>query len=129
MQTEEINGKCSCGFLDIRTISEREQSEISTSKIIQGACRVPSSLFTMTKASMNVAMNYHEEEGEGLSSGANNKNKYFKHGSYDRYLARLKGKGPLTTQPYKAEMQPRQGNKKRMIGLMPKCLCQNQSSL
>ena len=126
MQTEEIKGTCSCGFLDIRTISEREQSEISTSKIIQGACRVPSSLFTMTKASMNVATNYQEEEG--LWSGSNNKNKYFKHGSYDRYLARLKGMGPLTTQPYKAGTQPLQGNKKRMIGLMPMCRCQNNSS-
>ena len=109
MQTEDNiqqRSNCSCGFLDISDVTERQQSEISTSKIIQGACRVPSSLFTMTKACMNVAS----------AASANN----FKHGSYDRYLARLKGRGPLTTQPTN-NVTPVKGNKSRMIGLMPNC--------
>ena len=81
--------------------------EINTNKIIQGACRVPSSLYSMTKASMNVASVPRIPKD--------------KHGSYDRYLARLKGKkeGPLRTQTSNAA--PVQGNKTRMIGLMPNC--------
>ena len=164
MQTEDNiqqRRNCSCGFLDISDVTERRQSEISTSKRIQGACRVPSSLFTMTKACMNVASaasanlksakRKHNEalarlqliEGEGidiniqsleealaeksqasrdveLASAAYYSYKNFKHGSYDRYLARLKGRGPLTTQPTN-NVAPVKGNKSRMIGLMPNC--------
>ena len=86
--------------------------EINTNKIIQGACRVPSSLYSMTKASMNVASVPRIPKD--------------KHGSYDRYLARLKGKkeGPLRTKAYNTSVTPLQGNKTRMIVLMPNCkLC------
>lgn len=96
---------CNCGFLCTNT----KAAQVSTNKIIQGACRVPSSLFTMTRASMNVA-NSTVVKGE-------------KHGSYARYLARLKGKGPLLTQPSSMFINPVQGNKTRMIGLMPRCEC------
>jgi len=161
MQTEDNiqqRSNCSCGFLDISDVTERQQSEISTNKRIQGACRVPSSLFTMTKACMNVASAASANlksakrkqnealarlqliEGEGaatniqsleealaqasrdveLASAAYYSYNNFKHGSYDRYLARLKGRGPLTTQPTN-NVTPVKGNKSRMIGLMPNC--------
>ena len=48
-----------------------------------------------------------------------------KHGSYDRYLARLKGKGPLRTQAVPASA-PLRGNKTRSYGISNKagsCLC------
>ncbi len=83
--------------------------EIHTNKIIQGACRVPSSLYTMTKASINVA---------SIPPVKNDK-----HGSYARYLDRKKGKGPLLTQARNASAVPHEGNKTRMIGLMPTCQC------
>lgn len=85
-------------------------TKINTNKIIQGACRVPSSLFTMTRASMNVASNPRVKDD--------------KHGSYARYLARKKGKGPLLSQVHNADAVPLQGNKTRMIGLMPDCHCE-----
>lgn len=90
----------------------KRAKEINTNQIIQGACRVPSSLFTMSRASMNVAQSAVIKDD--------------KHGSYARYLARLKGKknGPLRTQVYKPNATPIQGNKTRMIGLLPNCeLC------
>ena len=139
MQTEDNIQQlrnCSCGFLDISNVTERQQSEISTSKIIQGACRVPSSLFTMTKACMNVASaasanlkSAIRKENEEASQASRDVElalasyysyNNFKHGSYDRYLARLKGRGPLTTQPTN-HVTPVKGNKTRMIGLMPNC--------
>jgi hypothetical protein len=42
-----------------------------------------------------------------------------KHGSYDRYLAKLKGKKPLRTQTHlsTANVVPVQGNKTRMFGI------------
>ena len=83
--------------------------ELHTNKIIQGACRVPSSLFTMTKASINVA---------SVPVVRNDK-----HGSYARYLDRKKGKGPLLTQERNHHTAPIYGNKSRMIGLMPNCHC------
>ncbi len=49
-----------------------------------------------------------------------------KHGSYDRYLARLKGRSVLRTQaPAKAAATPLQGNKTRNYGIAyyNKCLC------
>lgn len=49
-----------------------------------------------------------------------------KHGSYDRYLARLKGKSVLRTQaPAKAAAKPLQGNKTQSYGVayITKCLC------
>ena len=49
-----------------------------------------------------------------------------KHGSYDRYLARLKGKSVLRTQaPAKAASTPLQGNKTQSYGVayITKCLC------
>jgi len=91
-----------------------EASKINTNKIIQGACRVPSSLFTMTRASMNVART-PSIKGD-------------KHASYARYLARKKGKGPLLSQEYNANIIPLKGNKTRMIGLMPNCTCSEESS-
>ena len=160
MQTEDYiqqRRNCSCGFLNISDVTERQQSDISTNKRIQGACRVPSSLFTMTKACMNVAraasanlktakrienlaiqqkdsysgddtatiQSLDEAVAEAsreveLASAAYYSYNNFKHGSYDRYLARLKGKGPLTTQPIN-QVNPVKGNKSRMIGLMPNC--------
>ena len=88
----------------------KRAKEINTNKIIQGACRVPSSLYSMTKACMNVASVPRIPKD--------------KHASYDRYLARLKGQkgGPLRTQPHSSSSAtPVQGNKTRMIGLMPEC--------
>jgi hypothetical protein len=49
-----------------------------------------------------------------------------KHGSYDRYLARLKGRSVLRTQaPAKAAAVPLEGNKTRNFGIAyyNKCLC------
>lgn len=49
-----------------------------------------------------------------------------KHGSYDRYLARLKGRSVLRTQaPAKAAATPLQGNKKQSYGIAyhTKCFC------
>ena len=49
-----------------------------------------------------------------------------KHGSYDRYLARLKGRSVLRTQaPEKAAATPLQGNKTQSYGVAyhTKCLC------
>ena len=49
-----------------------------------------------------------------------------KHGSYDRYLARLKGRSVLRTQaPEKAAAAPLQGNKTQSYGIAyhTKCLC------
>ena len=49
-----------------------------------------------------------------------------KHGSYDRYLARFKGRSVLRTQaPAKAAATPLQGNKTRNYGIAyyNKCLC------
>ena len=49
-----------------------------------------------------------------------------KHGSYDRYLARLKGRGALRTQaPAKAAATPLQGNKTQSYGVAyhTRCLC------
>lgn len=49
-----------------------------------------------------------------------------KHGSYDRYLARLKGKSVLRTQaPAKAAATPLEGNKTQKYGIAytTKCLC------
>ena len=49
-----------------------------------------------------------------------------KHGSYDRYLARLKGKSVLRTQaPAKAAATPLQGNKTQSYGVAyhTKCVC------
>jgi hypothetical protein len=49
-----------------------------------------------------------------------------KHGSYDRYLARLKGRSVLRTQaPAKAATTPLQGNKTQSYGIAyhTKCLC------
>jgi hypothetical protein len=40
-----------------------------------------------------------------------------KHGNYDRYLARLKGKGPLRTQN-PTSVQPNVGNKTRNFGIV-----------
>lgn len=47
-----------------------------------------------------------------------------KHGSYARYLARLKGKGPLRTQNA-TELIPVQGNKTKTYGIASSrsCLC------
>lgn len=47
-----------------------------------------------------------------------------KHGSYARYLARLKGKGPLRTQQVSAPT-PLMGNKTKSYGIVnsKKCLC------
>ena len=51
-----------------------------------------------------------------------------KHGSYDRYLARLKGKGPLRTQAVPASA-PLRGNKTKAYGIVSSsnkagsCLC------
>lgn len=47
-----------------------------------------------------------------------------KHGSYARYLARIKGKGPLRTQ-YTSGLTPIQGNKTRAYGIANSnsCLC------
>lgn len=88
---------------------QQSSKEIHTNKIIQGACRVPSSLYTMTKASINVAR---------VPVVSNDK-----HGSYARYLDRKKGKGPLLTQVRNLHTAPIYGNKSRMIGLMPNCHC------
>jgi hypothetical protein len=49
-----------------------------------------------------------------------------KHGSYDRYLARLKGRSALRTQaPAKAAAAPLEGNKTQKYGIAyyNKCLC------
>ena len=49
-----------------------------------------------------------------------------KHGSYDRYLARLKGRSALRTQaPAKAAAKPLEGNKTQRYGIAyyNKCLC------
>jgi len=49
-----------------------------------------------------------------------------KHGSYDRYLARLKGRSALRTQSAgKAAANPVQGNKTQSYGIAyyTKCLC------
>jgi hypothetical protein len=49
-----------------------------------------------------------------------------KHGSYDRYLARLKGRSVLRTQaPAKAAAAPLEGNKTQKYGIAyyNKCLC------
>lgn len=46
-----------------------------------------------------------------------------KHGSYARYLARLKGKGPLRTSVNSST--PVQGNKTRSYGIVGRCLCFN----
>jgi hypothetical protein len=49
-----------------------------------------------------------------------------KHGSYDRYLARLKGRSALRTQaPAKAASTPIEGNKTQKFGIAyyNKCLC------
>ena len=49
-----------------------------------------------------------------------------KHGSYDRYLARLKGRSALRTQaPAKAAAKPLEGNKTQRYGIAyhTKCLC------
>ena len=49
-----------------------------------------------------------------------------KHGSYDRYLARLKGRSALRTQaPAKAAAVPLEGNKTQKYGIAyyNKCLC------
>jgi hypothetical protein len=49
-----------------------------------------------------------------------------KHGSYDRYLARLKGRSALRTQaPAKAASKPIEGNKTQKYGIAyyNKCLC------
>jgi len=49
-----------------------------------------------------------------------------KHGSYDRYLARLKGKSVLRTQaPAKAAAKPLEGNKTQNYGIAyhTRCLC------
>ncbi len=49
-----------------------------------------------------------------------------KHGSYDRYLARLKGKSVLRTQaPAKAAAKPLEGNKTQNYGIAyhTKCFC------
>jgi len=52
-----------------------------------------------------------------------------KHGSYARYLARLKGKGPLRTQSTNANITALIGNKTRSIGIVGShsrpgsCLC------
>lgn len=51
-----------------------------------------------------------------------------KHGSYDRYLARLKGKGPLRTQQ-NTNITPKKGNKTKSYGIVAStnkvgsCLC------
>ena len=49
-----------------------------------------------------------------------------KHGSYDRYLAKLKGKKPLRTQSYAstANIIPVHGNKTRMFGIAYSDTCQ-----
>ena len=108
----EINSQNNCRKSNICNPEGKLASKINTNMIIQGACRVPSSLYTMSRASISVANN------EAI--------KHDKHGSYARYLARLKGKsnGPLRTQEYNANAIPVQGNKTRMIGLIPNCeLC------
>tara|TARA_B100001093_G_scaffold450603_1_gene457504 strand:+ start:1075 stop:1629 length:555 start_codon:yes stop_codon:yes gene_type:complete len=52
-----------------------------------------------------------------------------KHGSYERYLARLKGKGPLRTGVASSSIQPKQGNKVISYGIVSSskktgsCLC------
>lgn len=48
-----------------------------------------------------------------------------KHGSYDRYLAKLKGKKPLRTQTHLSTVNnvPVQGNKTRMFGIAYSDLC------
>lgn len=53
-----------------------------------------------------------------------------KHGSYDRYLAKLKGRKPLRTQSYEstANIIPVQGNKTRMFGVAYSDTCQYSSS-
>ena len=53
-----------------------------------------------------------------------------KHGSYDRYLAKLKGKKPLRTQTYvsTANVVPVQGNKTRMFGIAYSDSCVYTSS-
>ena len=49
-----------------------------------------------------------------------------KHGSYDRYLAKLKGRKPLRTQTYAsmANIIPIQGNKTRIYGIAYSDTCQ-----
>jgi hypothetical protein len=49
-----------------------------------------------------------------------------KHGSYDRYLAKLKGKKPLRTQTQvlTANVIPQYGNKTRMFGIAYSDSCQ-----
>tara|TARA_B100000424_G_scaffold250337_1_gene224970 strand:+ start:20812 stop:21366 length:555 start_codon:yes stop_codon:yes gene_type:complete len=52
-----------------------------------------------------------------------------KHGSYHRYLARLKGKGPLRTGVTPYSLEPKQGNKVKSYGIVSSsnkvgsCLC------
>jgi hypothetical protein len=46
-----------------------------------------------------------------------------KHGSYARYLDRLKGKGPLKTSVNSST--PVKGNKTRAYGIVGRCLCFN----
>jgi hypothetical protein len=52
-----------------------------------------------------------------------------KHGSYARYLARLKGKGPLRTQSTSTNITPLKGNKTGSFGIVGShnrpgsCLC------
>jgi len=60
------------------------------------------------------------------STSAPGKGVDVKHGSYDRYLARLKGKSVLRTQaPAKAAAKPLQGNKTQRYGIAyhTRCVC------
>ena len=110
---EQPKRNCNCSSMFNNLVNDNPRAtKISTSKIIQGACRVPSSLYTMNRGSMNVA------------KAAVVPKKNDKHGSYARYLARKKGSGPLLTQPYNNIVTPIQGNKNRMIGLMEVTKCE-----
>ena len=60
------------------------------------------------------------------SSNIGSKGVDMKHGSYDRYLAKLKGKKPLRTQTQEstANVVPLSGNKTRMFGIAYSESCQ-----
>ena len=121
-------------------------------KRIWNTVRVPASLYTTNKACLNVyngrnswnrqsdrntmSITNRNVPSRGNSTktsitrcrpgscSAKGKGVDIKHNSYDRYLAKLKGRGPAKTEKY-GDLHPKQGNKTRFFGIAysNSCLC------
>jgi len=149
--TYDASGSLICGP---STCSPPDLTNI-TQKKIWNTVRVPASEYTMNLGSLTVFQITNSHPANSLvsnilivpSRGNSTKRSItrerpgsqspggigvnVKHGSYARYLARLKGMGPLRTQTSNTNITALKGNKTRSIGIVGShnrpgsCLCFN----